>query len=91
MRGVVFQRGPYPKKYTAIIMATGKRVHFGDRRYQHFRDRTPLRLYSHLDHNDLARRDNYRKRHGSIRLKKDGSLAYMNKYSPAWFSYYYLW
>lgn len=35
---------------------------FGDLRYQHFRDITPLKAFAHLDHNDKKRRDNFRKR-----------------------------
>lgn len=37
--------------------------HFGDTRYEHYRDTTPLRLYAHLDHLDRRRRNMYRVRH----------------------------
>lgn len=89
MPDVQFRRGPYPKKYTAVL-PSGKFVHFGDRRYQHYKDQTPLRLYKHLDHNDKRRRKNYRTRHRGV-LLKNGTPAYKKKYTPAWFSYYYLW
>lgn len=89
MSKITFQRGPRNKKYTAIT-PDGKMVHFGDRRFEQFHDRTPLHLYSHLDHNNTARRINYRRRHRAI-LLKNGEPAYKKKYSPAWFSYYYLW
>ena len=36
------------KKYTAIL-PDGKKVHFGIINHQHYRDDTPLKLYSHLD------------------------------------------
>lgn len=36
-----------------------KNQNFGDDRYQHYRDSTPLRLYSHLNHNDLGRKRLY--------------------------------
>jgi hypothetical protein len=36
---------------------------FGDKNYQHYQDKTPLRLYSHLDHNDEERLIRFWKRH----------------------------
>ena len=54
---------------------------FGDRNYNHYRDTTPLRAWSRLDHLDQKRKDNYYKRFG-----KDA------KYETAkWFSHKYLW
>ena len=40
------------KKYIALIQTNGKikRVSFGDRRYQHYRD--IIGHWNHLDHND---------------------------------------
>jgi hypothetical protein len=40
-----------------------KIVNFGSRDHQHYKDRTPLKLWSHLDHNDNARRDRFYARH----------------------------
>jgi hypothetical protein len=68
------------KKYTAIL-PDGKRVNFGALGMAQYQDNTPLKLYSHLDHNDKQRRDLYYKRHN-----KD-----YPKYSPDWFSKKYLW
>ena len=55
------------KKYAAhvFIPSTGstKIVNFGSSSYQQYKDRTPLQLWKHLDHNDKKRRDSYRKRH----------------------------
>lgn len=75
------------KKYRAVLKnkKTGNtvNVHFGDTRYEHYKDSTGLGEYSHLDHNDKDRRERYIKRHkGFI---KDGY------YSPGMFSLYYLW
>ena len=74
------------KKYDAILQnkqtKAFKRVPFGDVRYEQFKDRTPLKLYSYLNHNDKQRRQNYLSRH-----KKDKS----NKYSSGYFSAKYLW
>lgn len=77
------------KKYKAR-RNKGEWVHFGSRNHEHFRDSTPLKAFSHLDHNDPERRKQYIKRHGAIR-SKDGRRAINIKFSPAWYSYKYLW
>ena len=75
------------KKYMAILKnkqnARVVKVHFGDSRYEHFKDKTGLGLYKHLNHNDEARRARFRSRHSSY-IKEDS-------YSPAFFSVEYLW
>ena len=75
------------KKYAAILQhkSTGRNVivNFGDTRYQQYKDTTGLRLYTNLDHNDKKRRSSYRSRH-----KIHVNVGY---YSPAYFSYNYLW
>ena len=68
------------KKYR-VVTPDGKVVQFGDKRYGQYKDRTPLKLYSHLDHKDLKRRASYRKRHNYPKPK----------YSPGWFALKYLW
>lgn len=75
------------KKYDAILLTPEgkeKRVSFGAIGYQQYKDSTPLKLYSHLDHGDLKRRDAYRARHGKEYIKAQ-------KYSPSWLSWTYLW
>ena len=46
---IKFVKGPFPKKYTAHILhkknKTKRIIHFGDRRYQQYKDRTGLGLY----------------------------------------------
>ena len=54
-------------------------VSFGDKRYAQYHDQ--LGVYSHLDHNDSKRRENYYKRFG----KKAQYL------SAKYFSHKYLW
>lgn len=82
-----FERSLKPnKKYDAILQnkSTGKirRVPFGDSRYEQYMDSTGLRLYSHKDHRDPNRRRLYRLRHaGEDKVK----------YTPGWFSWFYLW
>lgn len=85
--GIRFQKGPSGKKYTAIL-PSGKRVHFGASDYEQYKDSVPKnlggQLWSHKDHLDEKRRKSYRARHGA-------QGYYKIKYTPAWFSYYFLW
>lgn len=67
------------KKYTAIL-SNGKKIHFGDSRYEQFKDSTSIKAFSHKDHNDPKRKENYYKRHGKA-----------DKYTAKWFSHKYLW
>ena len=61
------------KKFKKLKVKVGdKTIHFGDTRYQHFKDKTGL-LAKSLNHGDKARRQNYLTRSGAIR-DKDGKL-----------------
>ena len=74
------------KKYVAILLnkKTGKekRVNFGDNSLGQYNDSTGLGLYSHLDHNDKKKRENFKKRFARLLDKK---------YSATWFADRYLW
>ena len=74
------------KKYSAILKNTEtgrtKKVNFGDKRYQHYKDSTGVGAYSHLNHGDPERRRRYRIRHSKTMGKK---------FSPSYFSAKYLW
>ena len=76
------------KKY--MVYYNNKWIHFGDTRYEHFKDATPVKLYSNLDHNDIKRRELYLKRAKGIR-DVDGKLTYKDKNSPNYYSIKYLW
>ena len=73
------------KKYMVYVKANNKRgyklIHFGSSRHQQYKDKTPLKLYSHLDHKDEKRKKLYYKRHGK----------YAKKDTPKYFSHMYLW
>lgn len=72
------------KKYKVVIKRRGlrnKTVHFGDKRYQQFKDSTPLKIYKSKDHGDKKRQKNYFARHG-----KKAKI-----YTPKYFSHKYLW
>jgi hypothetical protein len=88
-----FVKGKGRYKYTAI-MKDGSKVSFGHKDYQQYKDSVPKSmgggLWTGKNHNDKKRRDSYRKRHRGV-LNKLGKPAYKVKYSPSWFSYYYLW
>ena len=75
------------KKYSAILRkkATGRdvKVPFGALGYQHFKDSTPLKLYTKLNHGDKDRRRKYKQRHSGFIRK--------GYYSPGYFSMKYLW
>lgn len=92
-KGTKFIKGSGRYKYSALL-PNGKRVNFGHRDYQHYRDRVPKnkggKLWTHLNHNDRERMENYRSRHRGVKTK-DGTPAYKKKYSASWFSYHYLW
>ena len=98
-RIVKFTRGPNYKKYTAHIKnkATNKtrKLHFGDNRYQQYKDRTPNQLYKSQNHGTRSRMRNYFNRHSgtksrskAIALEKKKSNGY---YTPKLLSHIYLW
>lgn len=80
------------KKYKVEFIYKGKKhsVNFGDKRYQQFKDLTPLKLYKHLDHGDKQRRKNYLKRSKGIK-NKQGELTKNNPLSSNYWSIRYLW
>ena len=89
-----FILGSGKHKYTAIL-PTGQHVSFGHVDYEHYKDSVPKShgggLWSHKDHGDLTRRKQYRTRHGAILCKATNRQCITIRYSPAWFSYYFLW
>jgi len=78
-----WSKGTGNKKYKVVIIQRGskKTVQFGDKRYGQFKDKTPLKLYSKKDTNDVKRRKSYLARHNYPKPK----------YSPGWFASKYLW
>jgi hypothetical protein len=92
-KGIHFVLGSGNHKYTAIL-PDGKRVSFGHRDYEHYKDSVPSRLgggkWTKQNHLDPSRRKSYRARHSGLSCK-DGIQCISVKYSPAWFSYHFLW
>ncbi len=87
------------KKYDALISAdtwntyradkTTKpvSVSFGALGYEHYKDK--IGNFSYYDHNDKSRRAQYRARHSKI--LNHGVPSYKIHFTPAWFSWHYLW
>lgn len=69
----VLAYNPKTKEYEYLLS-------FGQLPYQHYKDTTPLKLYTNLNHHDKERRRLYYARHGKAQ-----------KYSAKWFSHKYLW
>ena len=82
------------KKYRAIL-TNGKTVDFGDSRYQHYKDQTPIKNYSYLDHRDTKRRKAYFQRHSNedtkIRALNKEIKASNGKITAKILAHFYLW
>lgn len=76
------------KKY--MVFYNNKWIHFGDKRYDHYEDLTPLKLYKNQNHYDIKRRNAYLKRAKGIK-DKNGNLTYLDKNSPNYYSLNFLW
>jgi hypothetical protein len=75
------------KKYM-VLNDNNKIVHFGDKRYEQFKDN--VGLYKKLNHNDKKRQKNYCKRSAFIR-DKNGNLTKNNIDSANYWSRKLLW
>lgn len=84
-----FQKSNVKGKKYSVKTPSGKTVHFGSTEHQHFKDKA-LGLYSHLDHRDEKRRQNYLARAKAIK-DKQGNLTYKDKESPNYYAIRYLW
>ena len=96
---IKFERGPNKKKYTAYIQDKKtkkvRKLHFGHKDYQQYRDSTPLKLYKSKNHGTRKRMQNYYSRHSgtkkrgeAIKREKKKSKGY---YTPKILSHVYLW
>ena len=76
------------KKYK--VFYNGKWIHFGSTLYPQYKDTTPLKLYSNLDHLDEVRKKSYLSRAKRIK-DKYGNLTYQDKNSPNYWAINFLW
>ena len=74
------------KKLMTIV--DGKKVHFGNPSYQHFKDKTGI--WKKLDHEDPKRRKNYLSRSSGIK-NKQGQLTKDIPSSPNYHAIRILW
>ena len=96
---VKFERGPFPKKYTAHVQnkktRTKRIIHFGDRRYQQYKDRTNLQLYASKNHGTRKRMQNYYSRHSGTKSRKTAIEKEIKEsgglYTAKILSHKYLW
>lgn len=82
---VEWYKGSGAKKYkVTIFFKSGRKktLQFGDKRYEQYKDSTPLKLYTRLNHGDKERRRLYKCRHEGNRH---------TKFTPGWFADKYLW
>ena len=94
-----FKKGPTGKKYTALVQNKKtkkiRKIHFGALDYQHYKDRTPLKLYSHKNHNARKRMKNYYSRHSGTKKRnkaiKKEKLKSKGYYNAKILSHIYLW
>lgn len=86
------------KKYVAFVRnKEGKErtIHFGSVEYAQFKDSSGVGAYTHKDHGDKKRRDNYFSRHSGIKnksqaLKKEIAKS-GGKYNAKILSHRFLW
>ena len=72
-----------------MVIVNNKKIHFGQKGYEHFFDRSGL-LNKSLNHKDEKRRERYLKRSKGIKDKK-GNLTYKNPESANFHSIKILW
>lgn len=96
---IKMQRGPFPKKYTAVVRnkktKKTRKIHFGDRRYQQYKDRTKLKLYKKKNHGTRRRMQNYFSRHSGTKKRSKAIKKERRKskgfYNAKILSHEYLW
>ena len=98
-RIIKFEKGPKYKKYTAYIKNNKtkkiRKIHFGDKRYQQYKDRTKLQLYKNKNHGTRKRMQNYYSRHSGTKKREKAIKREKSKskglYNAKILSHLYLW
>ena len=93
LKNIKFEESKRKNKKYRVTFEYKKDIHtvdFGDKRYQQYKDSTPLKLYSSLNHNDKNRRKNYLARSRGIK-NKNGDLTKNNPLGANYWSIRYLW
>ncbi|MAR50769.1 MAG: hypothetical protein CML42_06560 [Rhodobacteraceae bacterium] len=93
------KKGPGKKKYTGHIknISTRKvrKIHFGHKDYQQYRDSTKLKLYTKKNHGDIKRMRRYFSRHSGTKKRGEAIAKEKKKskgnYNAKILSHIYLW
>ena len=82
----------HDKKYMMRVHYAGREhlIHFGNPNYEHYKDRSPLGIWSDKNHGDHSRRLNYLSRATAIR-DGQGKLAVNDPFSPNRYAVIVLW
>jgi hypothetical protein len=96
---IKIKKGPKNKKYTAYvknkITKKVRKIHFGDKKYAQYKDRTPLKLYAFKNHNTRKRRQNYYRRHSGTCTREKGLFKEKKRsngiYNAKILSHKFLW
>lgn len=87
---MIFKKSTRKNNKYMVLTPNNKWVHFGHKKYEHYKDTTGLKLYSNLDHNDKERKKRYLARATKIK-NKSGQLTKDDKESSNYYSITYLW
>ena len=87
---MIFKKSTRKNNKYMVLTPNNKWIHFGHKKYKHFKDTTGLKLYSHLDHNDKERKKRYLARATKIK-NKSGQLTKDDKESSNYYAITYLW
>jgi len=90
MNKLKFEKSKSKNKKYSVITPSGKKINFGDKRYEQFEDTTGLGLYSHLDHKDKKRKESYCSRAMGIK-NKNNKFTYNDPASANYYSVRLLW
>jgi hypothetical protein len=86
----VFEKSNRKDKKYSVITPLGRKIHFGNKNYQQYFDKVPLKLYTSLNHKDKERRKNYLARAKGIK-NKEGKSTWTDPESSNYYSVKYLW
>jgi len=88
INGFDYKKSTRKDKKLMVKTPSGKLIHFGNPKYQHFKDRT--KIWSKLDHNNTTRQNSYLSRSKGIKNKK-GELTWTNPESANYHAIRILW
>jgi hypothetical protein len=96
---IEWKPGTSKKKYRVVVenKKTKKKrtIQFGSASYKHYKDNSPLGLYTKQNHLDKNRRRRYFLRHSGVNSKREALTKELKasgyRYTPKILSHKYLW